>query len=741
MIEITIDGQKILANENDSILETARKNGIFIPAICYLSGCSATLACKLCMVEIDGKRAYSCNAKPKEAQNILTKTPEIEIERAKIMESYCINHPLECGVCDKSGECELQDYTLMYKINDQHYGLDNILKTISLWGSVKYDPNLCIMCERCVTTCKDNLGESNIKALKQNLPTPDASYKESMPKDAFSVWNRKQKALIGFVGENNCIDCAECASVCPVGALGVRSFQYSTNAWELDKTSSTCALCPAGCKIIIESKINDKGKREIYRVSNDFNFNPICAGGRFAYDIYPDFSQNNLNALKNALSKAKSIKIGGNITNNEARFLRALGEKYNLILQNEELRNYSIFLQAYFNAGGENPAILSDIKKAKTIISFSPISYENPLVRYKINNTAKLQKDSNFIYIHPISDNLAASFSKNTQVLNIAPNSEIIALNAILVALGEKPLDIILDSKIELENKNENGEIIKSEYFRAFLDIGLNFEQFSALKIAPKPLFILGSDAYKSLEIASLLGALGNKIKVLFIPPTPNANGIISELDLSDSILNDYSIGFRTKGDFTIDSIECDYKIPFFHSLNDSLTNIDWKKLPLNAFQSQDYLNDLAKILDIKFSNHLEFLANDFSDGGEDVRGKILEAKNIIKNIEPNKYQKAKLEIQPNAYIGDLMTHFSPYSAFSRNLEQKIGIYVSPNKMHELGFENGDKITFSAANKKLYSNIYIDSNRADSLFMVSPQIDGACEIFGINKFITIEVYK
>ena len=285
-ITITINGQTLSCNEGESILQIARREGIEIPAICYLSGCSPTMACKLCMVDIDGKRNYSCNSKAKDGMNIQTHTPEIIKERNAIMQSYDVNHPLQCGVCDKSGECELQNYTLKMQVSTQEYHIKESYKPHKSWAKAVYDPNLCIMCERCATTCKDNLGEAKLKAQKADLePLDSALWKDSMPKDALSVWSRKQKALIDFVSDTPCFDCGECISVCPVGALSTDDFKYKANAWELKKIESTCIHCPMGCKLTYEVRHNDMlGTPHIYRVKNDFYFNPICGTGRYAYD-------------------------------------------------------------------------------------------------------------------------------------------------------------------------------------------------------------------------------------------------------------------------------------------------------------------------------------------------------------------------------------------------------------------------------------------------------------------------
>ncbi|NCC20757.1 ferredoxin, partial [Candidatus Saccharibacteria bacterium] len=148
-ITITIDGKACLAKEGEYVLGVARRNNIFIPALCYVTNCSPTLACRLCLVDIDGKRAYSCNARAKEGMNVITKSEEIEKERRAIMEIYDVNHPLECGVCDQSGECELQNYTLHMGVDAQHHCIADTHRPTKQWGRIHYDASLCIVCERC----------------------------------------------------------------------------------------------------------------------------------------------------------------------------------------------------------------------------------------------------------------------------------------------------------------------------------------------------------------------------------------------------------------------------------------------------------------------------------------------------------------------------------------------------------------------------------------------------------------
>lgn len=791
MAKIVINGISIEANEGEYILEIARKNGIFIPAICYLSKCSPTLACKLCMIETDGKRTYACNTKAKDGMNIITNNKEIAKERYAIMQSYCVNHPLECGVCDKSGECELQDYTLMFNINMQDYFIPDSHKEMDSWSQVKYDPNLCILCERCVTTCKDNLGETNLKVVKKDsIPQLDSKvWKETMPKDAFSVWNRKQKGVIGFVGDNPCYDCAECVSVCPVGALGVQSFQYTSNAWELTKIDSTCNLCPSGCKITYEGKINVNGKMQIYRVSNDFNFNPICGAGRFAYDIYANYSKANLSKVVESIKEADYINVGGNITNNEARFLQCLKEKYNIKLINENLYKFSELIDIMLS---NNVALnsIDDISQANLIISIlGSLKHENPLLRYKINNTLKLQKDSSFIYAHPSSDNLISKLSK--KYLNIkynANNEEMIVLALLSILEPNSPyLDELKQSIFELEI--EEKEIIKEQveekqvdsngvessifkevqkeisktakkpYFKLLENAGISYEQYSNMQSLLKdkiPLLIVGSDIYANKNFKAIALILVNlagsgKIKLIINPPSPNANGIIKYLKLDSTPINNLkSIGFRASGDFIIDSINADFIIPYFNAINDSINNIDNRILPISGIlPTHNYLEDLAFTLGLDFKAQNLSLNNSYGNDGADNRG-ILEQR--VQNNKIPSLDMPKLNINTssfNAYIRDIYPHFYPYTKHSKNFQREVGIYVSKEKLNELdssySIKEGDEICLELANgdnsMQINAKIYIDLEMSDSFFAISPQLSGIMEAFSNSRFLNARVVK
>ncbi|AFI03705.1 NADH-quinone oxidoreductase subunit G [Helicobacter cetorum] len=647
MIKVTINGKTIECEEGQSVLEIARSAGIYIPAICYLSGCSPTVACKMCMAEMDGKRIYSCNTKAKNNAVIFTNTPALMAERKSIMQTYDVNHPLECGVCDKSGECELQDMTHLTGVEHQPYAVADDMKELDTWAKALYDPNLCIMCERCVTTCKDNVGENNLKATKANLHAPD-KFKDSMPKDAFSVWSRKQKGIISFVGNTPCYDCGECIAVCPVGAMSYKDFAYTANAWELKKITSTCSHCSAGCLVQYDVRHFDTLGEEskIFRVLNDFYHNPICGAGRFAFDVSSSSKgSTNLKEAQNALKECNAVRIGGDITNEEAFLIERLRKQLGFKIYNEDLYHFQQFLKVL---GNINYPSIEEIKTSNLVITLgSSIKTENPLVRYAINNALKLNK-ATLVVLHPIKDNALANLSRS--VLNITHE---VGAEEILLGMLLKMLDIesaclknledskqsVVDEvalkkleeerqkaleekkKQEEENKEknehsnneevatqdqeqkqeENFEVPTKTTYSMLEEIGINLETYekilALLQKSSNTLLVIGEEIYshkQALNIAKMLRLLAQKSAINFalIPPSANALGIASLCELStQDFENEKIVGIRAQGDFTISSDdkvfekgatnEVNFILPSLNQLEGTITNIEGRVLPL----------------------------------------------------------------------------------------------------------------------------------------------------------------
>ncbi len=263
-IKITINGIEISANKNDTILKAARREGVYIPTLCYLSKCEPISSCRLCVIEAENQEGLilACQTKVVDGLVVKTNSERLAEERQKIMQLYCVNHPLECGVCDKSGECDLQNKTLEFGVTAQKFMAVDQKREIKDWGFIQYDPSLCILCEKCVHTCNEIIGD-----------------------DAIEIKVGGYKSIIGPKNSEtlDCTFCGECIAVCPVGALVSKEFKYSSNAWELKKVPSACAHCSSACSLTYESKHNgtESVGQKIYRVSNDFEFSTLCQAGRF----------------------------------------------------------------------------------------------------------------------------------------------------------------------------------------------------------------------------------------------------------------------------------------------------------------------------------------------------------------------------------------------------------------------------------------------------------------------------
>jgi len=670
-ITINIDGKEIKTQEGEFILNAARANDIFIPAICYLTRCSPTLACRICLVEADGKQVYACNAKSKDGMNITTTTENIEKERRAIMEVYDVNHPLQCGVCDQSGECELQNYTLEIGVDSQNYAIKDVHRPSHDWGHIHYDPGLCIVCERCTTVCKDMIGDNSLKTIKRGADALNADYKESMPKDAYAMWNKLNKSIIGLTNGTDildCTSCGECAAVCPVGALVDTHFMYKSNAWELKQIPATCGHCSAGCQITYDVKHTsiENPEEKIYRVMNEWNYVSLCGAGRYGFD-YQNANvtkdEDAFNHAVEAFKKADTIEFTSTITNEEAYLLQKLKEKLGVKLVNNEAKLFQNFLKNYSEVSGTS-LYGSDLKEAMNsnfVISVgTAIKSDNPNARYSLNNSMTVNKGAG-IYFHPVKDVVVEGLAKGMMSVTHAPLQEEAVLYLILdlfadksklpaklakylesfhskktvtitETVKEKVVEIVKEMKVNEETgEEEEVEVEKSKMVPKKVSKDVEVDDNKLLEIIgadakfmenleknlkKKDSFslIVGADLYNhpnSKNIARLVALVEkySDFKLTMIPPLTNSLGVALICELDDE-KGSFSVGYNTKGNFTLSALgDGDLDMPAINQQEGTLTSINKRVNPTNAALSYGgyELNDIANALGLEAENVIDY--------------------------------------------------------------------------------------------------------------------------------------
>ena len=670
-ITINIDGKEVQTQEGEYLLNAARANDIFIPAICYLTRCSPTLACRICLVEADGKQVYACNAKAKDGMNITTSTQTIEKERRAIMEVYDVNHPLQCGVCDQSGECELQNYTLEIGVDTQSYTIKDVDRSSHDWGHLHYDPGLCIVCERCVTACKDMIGDNSLKTIPRGADALNTDYKTEMPKDAYAMWNKLNKSVIGLTNGTDvldCTSCGECAAVCPVGALVDTQFMYKSNAWELKQIPATCGHCSAGCQISYDVKHTSVANpdEKIYRVMNEWNYVSLCGAGRYGFDYQnADVSKDEVtfnNAIE-AFKKADTLAFTSTITNEEAYLLQVMKEKFGYKLVNNEAKAFQTFLDNYSEISGKKlySSDLEKVHNSNFVISVgSALKTDNPNARYALNNSMTVNKGAG-LYFHPVKDPIIEGLGKSIMTVQHAPLQEEAVLYLVLdlfadksklpsgiveylasfhslktitveEVVKEKVVEIVKEIKVNEETgEEEEIEVEKSKMVSTKISKEVEVDDNKLLEILgaddkfmatleknlkKKDSFelMVGPDLYthpnaKNLARLVALVEQYSDFELTMIPSLTNSLGVALICELDDE-KGSYVIGYNTDGDFVLSGLgDGDLDMPAINQQEGTLTSINKRVNPTNAAVGYGgyELNDIANALGLKAENVIDY--------------------------------------------------------------------------------------------------------------------------------------
>jgi NADH-quinone oxidoreductase subunit G len=265
-VTLKIDDRDVTVPPGTLVIEAARRMGIEVPSFCYFPGLSLQAACRMCLVEVEKapKLQTACTLVAMPGMVVRTSTEQVHQARKGMLEFLLANHPLDCPVCDKGGECELQDMVFTYGADKSRFAEEKRHVPEQKWSeAVYYDAPRCILCFRCVRVCDEGM---DVKAL--------------------GVGARGSQSVIIPNGEDHldCEECGMCIDICPVGALTSGTYRYKTRPWEMQYVSTICTHCSNGCKTTLSVRNNEilrANNRDLSGINGDF----LCAKGRFGFDF------------------------------------------------------------------------------------------------------------------------------------------------------------------------------------------------------------------------------------------------------------------------------------------------------------------------------------------------------------------------------------------------------------------------------------------------------------------------
>ncbi len=264
---ILVNGKEITAPRGQLLLEACAQHGIEIPNFCYYQDLPPQAACRMCLVRIEKmpRLQTACTVRIVEGMEVTSESEEITRARKGMVDFILANHPLDCPVCDKGGECELQNMSLRHgalyaRYDEQKDATDEYRLSPFIW----LDPQRCILCYRCIRVCDEWVGDH-----------------------ALGVKGRGARCrIVGNLpnGQLDCENCGNCVEVCPVGALTSSNFRFRARPWDIQDTVTTCTYCADGCQLRLSVR-GGKVVRAWTKDLNGINEEFLCIKGRYGNEF------------------------------------------------------------------------------------------------------------------------------------------------------------------------------------------------------------------------------------------------------------------------------------------------------------------------------------------------------------------------------------------------------------------------------------------------------------------------
>jgi len=453
-IHFTIDGKPLQAKPGTLVITAAKAAGIEIPAFCYYEGLTLQAACRMCLVEIEKmpKLMTACTQTVSEGMVVRTDTPQVHAARKYMLEFLLTNHPLDCPVCDKGGECELQDMTFRYGVGESRFTDEKVHTPEKQFSPVVFfDAPRCILCYRCVRICNEGMGVNALGVINRGVVS------EIAPN----------------MGDHlECDECGACIDICPVGALTSGIYRYQTRPWEMTHVGSICAHCADGCKTTLGTR-NDRIIRGNNRDRSGINGEFLCIKGRYAFDFY-DHAERLQAPLARIDGKLTEVSWGQAIETVARKFNETLaaGGGFGVIGSNHTTNEENYYLQKFarqvlntnnidhhrtgdvvtlldaLSGKTGKLATVDDLYQAKSVLVLgADLALEHPLLSFQIRaNYRHLQARIYAVTPGPVREDKYAAAS----IRAAGPQAYFAALESLSERLrGQSDLVILFDDSVK----------------------------------------------------------------------------------------------------------------------------------------------------------------------------------------------------------------------------------------------------------------------------------------------------